>query len=113
MEQATVQDSTIESKYLKRSQFSLFYNYFSVIVMAGASLWVSFFFEPTISLIVLWTIPSVLFLLIFLRRKDNIITSVGIYKYSEIFMEIIKSIVIKRKDINQLRVLWKQKTRSK
>lgn len=104
-------DWTIENKYIKKIQYSLFYNYFTVIIMAWWSLGLSFFFDMNIQIMLFGIAPIILFILIFIKRNSNIITSVWIYKYSEIFMEILKSVLIKKKDINQLKVLWKQKTR--
>lgn len=104
-------DWTIENKYIKKIQYSLFYNYFTVIIMAWWSLGLSFFFDLNIQIMLFGIAPIILFILIFIKRNSNIITSVWIYKYSEIFMEILKSVLIKKKDINQLKVLWKQKTR--
>jgi len=102
-------DTTIENKYFKKNNLSFFYNYFTVILMWASSLWISFFFSWKILLYVIWWLSFIIYILIYLKRNNSLITSVWIYKYSDIFMEIIKSILIKKKDINNLKSLWKQK----
>lgn len=98
----------VEGKFVKKLQTTVLYNYFSLIILMCIAGWASFFFEMKLLVIILW-VPLIVFaLLLFYARTNDIITSVGIYKYQEIFMEIMKSILPKKGFKSLFAWLWKK-----
>lgn len=104
----SLSENEVEWKFLKKLQTTVIYNYFSLILLTCIAGWLSFFFEAKLILIILWT-PMIIFaLLLFYAKSEDVITSVGIYKYQEIFMEILKSIMPKKWFKNLFNGIWKK-----
>lgn len=108
------ENDEIENRYIKKVNMSFLYNYFSFILMMSAMGWISFLFEGKIVLIAIGIFPILFTIFLYFKKGEDIITSVGIYKYSEIFLEIMKSIMPKKKELKKVtKSLWKKKTASK
>jgi hypothetical protein len=65
---------------------------------------VFFFLNPTIIMWIVWTAYALFFVYLYKQKNRTIITSVSVYKYNVIFMDILmKSFKINKKGIDNLK----------
>jgi len=82
-------DKKIDRKYLTKDSMSVMNDYFWIILIIGIWSGSLFFIAPTIPMIIIWILIIAFYIYIFKNKNWHIITSVTIYKYKDIFMEIL------------------------
>lgn len=105
-------DKKIGIKYIAKNNTILSNNYY-VITIAFGSMWIVFFFlNSSIFMMVLGVIMIPLYLYLYKQKNSSIITSVSIYSYQTIFMEILfKSFKLNKNIYNDVLSMFKRKIR--
>lgn len=96
-------DYKIHNKYLHKSNLILATNYFNFLIILCAS-WVAFFFLNTPILVnIIGAIMMLFYVFLYKKKNDSIVTSVTVYKYSDIFLEVLKSFKISKEHITSFK----------
>lgn len=96
-------DIKIWNKFLQKSNIIFATNYFNFIVLFSSA-WASFFFfDANYILYVIGIILILFYLILYKNKNKSIITSVTIYKYSDIFIEVLKSFKITKQHISHFK----------
>lgn len=110
IEETVKKDINIWKKYIIKDNMSFGSDYFTIILWWWAATWALFFINPTIPMIVIGIVIISLFVYLYKQKWKNIITSVTVYKYNVIFMEILfKNFKIEKDTFLQLKKLFKHK----
>lgn len=105
-------DKKIWIKYIAKNNIILSNNYY-VITIAFWAMWIVFFFlDPSILMMIVWSIMIPLYLYLYKQKNKSIITSVTVYSYQTIFMEILfKSFKLNKDIYNDVVSMFKKKSK--
>jgi hypothetical protein len=106
-------DLKIWIKYFAKNNISLSADYFLMTVLMAWTFSALFFINPTPLMIWIWVLMTIWFFYLYKQKNKRIITSVSVYKYSVIFMEILfKSFILKKDFFTQLKKKYKDVIKS-
>jgi len=103
-------DKKIWIKYIAKNNTILSNNYFT-ITLAFWVMWIAFFFlNSTVPMMIIGWITMPLYIYLYKQKHKSIITSVTVYSYQTIFMEILFNSFKLNKDIySNIKSLFKKK----
>lgn len=106
-----MKDFEIWKKYLKKNNTIIVWNYYNFMILFCITCCSLFFLNWVILSIILWTIMAICYFIMYKEKNKNIVTSVTVYKFSDIFMEILKSFKLDKKNIWKMKgfIKWNKK----
>lgn len=84
-------DKEIKYKYINKNNFVLIWNYYTFLIFMAAWTASFFFINSPIILMILWAFMCSFYYILYKMKNRTIITSITVYKFSDIFTEILKS----------------------
>jgi len=103
-------DPNIGKKYIVKDNLSFATDYYSIAVMVWWMPWIFFFVNPSIIMWVIGVIYLSVFAYLYKQKNKAIITSVSVYKYNIVFMDVLmKSFKLNKGWIKEIKKLFKNK----
>lgn len=103
-------DKKIWIKYIAKNNTILSNNYFTITLAFWVMLITLFFLNPTVPMMIIGWITIPLYIYLYKQKNKGIITSVTVYSYQTIFMEILFNSFKLNKDIySNIKSLFKKK----
>lgn len=78
------------------------------VIIASSSIVFFLWEEVSIGKYIIWIVAIIIYWYIFFNRNRPIVSSVWLYKYNEIFSEIIKNVIFQKKYLRNAKNIWRQ-----